>query len=289
MLAVYKKELKSYFNSMIGYIFIAFLLFLVSMFFCLYNLFYGSPLLRNTLSGVSFVFFIIVPVLTMRIMADEKRQKTDQLLYTAPVKISSIVIGKYMSMLTVLLIPILIIGIYPLIMGMYGKSSTSYAMDYISLLGFFLMGALYLSIGLFLSTLTESQVIAAVMTFAILMLTYFIGGLLSMVPGTAAASLVGFSIVLVVVGLLIYMMTKNVIVASVTACVLEIIMIVLYFAKKSLFEGAFTTVFSVFNCSSRLNNFLYGIFDISGIMYYVTGSILFIFLTVQAVQKSRYS
>lgn len=289
MIAIYKKELKSYFNSMIGYIFIAFLLFLVSMFFSLYNLYNGSPLLRNTLSGISFVFFIIVPVLTMRIMADEQRQKTDQLLYTAPVKISSIIIGKFLSMLTVLLIPILVIGVYPLIMGLYGKSSSSYAMDYISLLGFFLMGALYLSIGLFLSALTESQVIAAVMTFALLMLTYFIGGLLSLIPGTAAASLVGFSIVMVLIGLLIYMMTKNVIVAGVAASLLEIIMLVLYFVKKPLFESAFASVFSVLDCSSRLNSFLYGIIDVSGILYYVSGSILFIFLTVQAVQKKRYS
>lgn len=289
MLAVYKKELKTYFNSMIGYIFVAFIIFLVSVFFSLYNMYAGSPLLRNSLYRVSFVFFIIVPVLSMRIMADERRQKTDQLLYTAPVKITDIVLGKYLSMLTVLFVPIIVFCFYPLIMGIYGKSPATYAMDYIALLGFFLLGALYLAIGLFISSLTESQVIAAVLTFAVLMVTYFIGGLLTLIPGTAAASLAGFSIVIIVLALIIYAMTKNVLVSGLAACILEVAVVALYFMKNSLFEGAFAAVFSVFDCATKQNNFLYGLIDLTGVLYYISGCILFIFLTVQAVQKRRYS
>lgn len=289
MLAVYKKELRSYFNSMIGYIFVAFIIFLVSVFFSLYNLYAGSPLLRNSLYKVSFVFFIIVPILSMRIMADERRQKTDQLLYTAPVKITDIVVGKYLSMLTVLVIPMIVFSFYPLIMGIYGKSPSTYAMDYVALLGFFLLGALYLAIGMFLSSLTESQVIAAVLTFAVLMITYFIGGLLNFVPGTAEASLAGFSAVIIILALVIYLMTKNVLVAGLAACILEVVAVVIYFVKNSLFEGAFAKVFSILDCAAKQDNFLYGMIDLTGVAYYISGCILFIFLTVQAVQKRRYS
>lgn len=289
MLAVFKKELKSCFNSMIGYIFVAFLIFIVSMFFALYNLYAHSAYMRNAISGVAFILVIIMPILTMRVMAEERRQKTDQLLYTAPVKITDIVIGKYCALLVTYLIPIALFCFYPLIMKTYGKSPESMAMDYVALFGFFLIGSLYLSIGLFLSSITENQVIAAVMTFGVLLITYFIGSLLALIPGSAIASLIGFGIVIIAVALIIYGMTKHVIISTCFGIVAEIVLICVFFAKKSMFEGAFANVFSVLDCQSKLDNFLYGILDLTNVVYFVSGIVLFIFLTVQAVQKRRYS
>ena len=163
MNAVFKKELKSCFNSMIGYIFVAFMIFIVSMFFSLYNLYAGSSLIRNTLSGVSFILVIIIPILTMRVMAEERKQKTDQLLYTAPVKITDVVLGKYLAMEVTFLMPVILFCLYPFIMKIYGKTTESMTMDFVALVGFFLLGSLYVAIGLFLSAITESQVIAAVL------------------------------------------------------------------------------------------------------------------------------
>lgn len=289
MLAIYKKELKLYFNTMIGFVFIAFIVFLVSMFFCLYNLKAGNAFFSTSLSGVSFVFFIIMPILTMRIMAEEKKQKTDQLLYTAPVKITSIVLGKFFAMLTILLIPAALFLTYPLVLSLYGKSGASLTADYIAILGFVLFGALYLAIGLFISTMTESQVIAAVLTFGVLMFTYFTGALLLMIPGTAVASLIGFSVLVILVAFILYYLTKNVIVASVVGCLLEIVLVVLYFVKQTWFEGGFAKVFGVLDCSGRLQNFYAGVLDVNEILYFVSGCAIFIFLTVQAIQKKRYS
>lgn len=289
MLAVYKKELKLYFNTMIGFAFIAFIIFIVSMFFCLYNLTAGNSQFSTSLNGISFIFFIIMPILTMRIMAEEKRQKTDQMLYTAPVRITWIVLGKFFAMVTVLLIPCVLFLFYPLILELYGKTSQSLASDYIAILGFVLFGALYLAIGLFISTLTENQVIAAVLTFGILMFTYFIGTILLLVPGTAAASLIGFSVVVVVLSLVLYYMTRHVIVAAAAGCILEIALVILYFVKKTWFEGGFAAVFGVFDCSSRLTSLYSGVLDLNNILYYVSGCAVFVFLTIQAVQKRRYS
>lgn len=289
MLAIYKKELKLYFNTMIGFVFIAFLVFLVSMFFSLYNLNAGNASFSTSLNGVSFIFFIIMPILTMRIMAEEKRQKTDQLLYTAPVTITGIVLGKFFAMVTILLIPSALFMTYPLILSLYGKSQTSLISDYIAILGFVLFGALYLAIGLFISTMTESQVIAAVLTFGVLMFTYFAGTLLIMVPGTAVASLIGFSVIVIIAALILYYLTKNVIVASVSGCVLEIILVILYFVKKTWFEGGFAKVFSVLDCSGKLSNFYAGVLDLNEVLYFVSGCAIFVFLTVQAIQKKRYS
>lgn len=289
MLAILKKELRGYFNTVIGFAFIAFLVFLVSAFFCLFNIYAGNAVFSTSLNGVSFVFFIIMPILTMKIMAEEKKQKTDQLLYTAPVKITSIVMGKFFAMLTLLLIPAILFMTYPLIMTLYGKSSASMATDYIAILGFVLFGALYLAVGLFISTITESQVIAAVLTFIVLILSYFIGAFLVLIPGTAEASLIGFSAVVVLAGFILYYLSKNVIMACGAACVLEILLVVLYFVQPVWFEGGFAAVFGVFDCQSVVQKLYNGVLDLNSVLYFVSGCGIFIFLTVQAIQKKRYS
>ena len=212
MNAVFKKELKSCFNSMIGYIFVAFMIFIVSMFFSLYNLYAGSSLIRNTLSGVSFILVIIIPILTMRVMAEERKQKTDQLLYTAPVKITDVVLGKYLAMITVIGIPSVIFCIYPLIIKSQG---TAYlGVDYISILVFFLLGCVFAAIGMFLSSLTESQIIAFISTFGILLILYLWNGILTLLPSSAVSGLVGVLIVLTIVAFYIFHMTSNLMLAG---------------------------------------------------------------------------
>lgn len=289
MNAVFKKELKSCFNSMVGYIFVAFMIFIVSMFFSLYNLYAGSSLIRNTLSGVSFILVIIIPILTMRVMAEERKQKTDQLLYTAPVKITDVVLGKYLAMEVTFLMPVILFCLYPFIMKIYGKTTESMTMDFVALFGFFLLGSLYVAIGLFLSAITESQVIAAVFTFGILMITYFIGGILSFIPGSAIASLIGFAIVIIALALIVYAMTKHIIVSVAIGIIGEAALVITFLVNKTMFEGLFAKVFGVLDCASKLDNFLYGILDLTSVVYYLSGCAFFVFLTVQAVQKRRYS
>src|SRR5699024_8290311 len=119
MLAIYKKELRSYMTSMAGYVFIAFILLILGIYFTAYNMQYASPDFGFSLSSITFLFLIITPVLTMRILAEEKKNKTDQLLLTAPVPVWKIVMGKYLSMITIYLIPVFISSLYPFIMGRY--------------------------------------------------------------------------------------------------------------------------------------------------------------------------
>ena len=163
MLAIYKREVKAYLTSMLGYVFIALNLLLVGIYFTFYNLQYGYPYLDYTLSGVSFVFLVTTPILTMKVMADERRQKTDQLLLTAPITPGTIVAGKYLALVTIFLIPMAIICCYPLLLSSFGEVSLK--MAYTALLGYFLSGCAYLALGMFLSSITESPVLAAVITF----------------------------------------------------------------------------------------------------------------------------
>lgn len=233
MCAIYKKELRAYLTSMTGYIFMAVLLAVTSLYYVANCLVGGYPVFGAILSSVYFVLLIIVPVLTMRSMAEEKRQKTDQLLMTAPVSLWKIVLGKYLAMVTIFLIPMAILCLYPLILLQFG--SVSLPMAYTAILGYTLFGAACLAIGLFLSAVTESQVIAAVLTFGVL---FF----LNMASGIA-----------------------NVIGAG----------------------GLLASILNALCIYQPFINFVQGMFDLTGILYYVTVIVLALFLTVQLMQKKH--
>ena len=121
MLAIYKRELKSYFRSFIGLLFIAVTLFFLGLYFTVYNLLNGYPYFAYSVSSVIFLFMLSVPILTMRILAEEKRSKTDQLILTAPVSVGAVVMGKFLALVTIFLIPTLIACVYPLIMANFGS------------------------------------------------------------------------------------------------------------------------------------------------------------------------
>ena len=152
MLAVYKKELKQYFTSMLGFVFIAFFLVITGLYFMIFCLMNQMANFSYVMNGIQFLFVLSVPILTMKIIADENRQKTDQLLYTAPVSISKIIVGKYLALVSMFGIAILIVCLYPLLLSTFG--TVDFAIAYGSIFGFFLMGSAYIAIGLFISSLT---------------------------------------------------------------------------------------------------------------------------------------
>lgn len=182
MIAIYKRELKSYFHSFLGALFIGATLFLLGIYFAVYDLFMGYPYIGYALSSVVFLFLISFPILTMRILAEERHQKTDQLILTAPVSVSGIVVGKFLALATVFAIPVAIISIYPLILSIFG--TVSFGESYLAILGFFLYGLACIAIGVFISSLTESQVISAVLTFGALFLGYIMSGICNMISTT---------------------------------------------------------------------------------------------------------
>ena len=179
MKAIYKRELKSYFQSVIGCLFIGATLFMIGLYFTVYNLMYGYPQISYALQSVVFLFMLTVPVLTMRILAEERKNKTDQLILTAPVSVGKIVLGKYLALVTIYTIPCLIISIYPLILSLFG--SVPMGESYLALLAFYLYGLAAIAVGTFVSSLTESVVISAVVTFALLFLGFVMSGITSLI------------------------------------------------------------------------------------------------------------
>ncbi len=288
MLAIYKRELKSYFQSMTGPVFVAFLIAFTGIYFMAYNMTAGYPYFSYTLSGSLIVFIVGIPLITMRSFSEERKNKTDQLLLTAPVSLGQVVLGKYLAMVTVIAVPNVIFCIFPLIIKSQGTAYLT--VDYLSILVFFLLGCVYAAIGMFLSALTESQIIAFISTFGILLVLYLWDGILAMLPGSAVSGLVGVLVLLTVVAFYIWRMTENAVLSGGIELIGVIAGIVVYMVKSEVYENllsdslgklAIANVFTGITSNS--------IVDITGIALYLSFIAVFVFLTVQAIQKRRWS
>ena len=287
MLAIYKRELKSYLTSMVGYLFMFFVLLIAGIYFSAYQLSAAYPKFEYTLNAMTFVFLIAVPILTMRVLAEERKQKTDQLLLTSPVSVSGIVMGKYLALVTIYAIPIVVLATYPLIMSKFG--TVAFGSAYTALLGFFLLGSANIAIGVFFSAITESQVIAAVLTFVFLFAFYMMNGISSFFSQTSMSTAVAFGLLIVAIAIIIYTMIKNVLISVVIGAVGEIALVIVYVVKSSIFQGGIQKVLNVFNLSGHYDNFTKGVFDVTGIVYFISVIAICLFLTMQSIQKRRWN
>lgn len=287
MLAIYKKEIRSYFNSMIGYVFMAFFLVVIGIYFFVQNLFYGYANFEYTLSSITFIFVLLTPLLTMRLMAEENKQKTDQLLFTSPVTATSIVVGKLLAVFTLFALVMLITCLYPLILSKYG--TVPFAPAYAAIFAFTMLGAAYLSIGLFISSLTESQVVAAVISFVVFLFTMLMEGIAGIAPSDNKSAFGIFTVILLIICFLLYKMMKNLTIAVVVGILGEAGLVLAYLFKPTVFDGSVANVFGWLSVVTRFDNFYYGVFDVSGIVYYLSITFLFVFLTVQVIKKKRWS
>ncbi len=287
MSAIYRKELRSYLHGMTGAIFAGFILLIAGIYVAAFNFAQGYAQFEYSISSISFMFLPAIPVLTMRSLAEEKNTKTDQLLYTLPISMTNIIIAKYLAIVTVLAVPMVILGFVPLVMSMYG--SVHFTVAYSALFATFILGCALAAVGMFISSTTESQVIAAVVSIAVFFAFYMISGISSMIPTTAMASMILFGCVAVVVGILLYVLTKNIVVSASVGAVLVGIDVGLFLWKKTIFEGAFANALSALDVFGKANDFYNSIFDLSAVVYYLSVVILFVFFTIQSMDKKRWS
>ena len=235
MTAIYKRELKAYFCSMTGWLFLAANIFLSGLYFFALNLRFGYSSMANTVYSILFLLLITVPLLTMRMMSEERRQKTDQLILTSPVSVGKVVLGKYLAAATIFTISTLVIAVYPLILSRFG--TVSFGESYTALLAYYLYGLSCIAIGLFISSVTESQVIAAVLSFGALFLGYMMSSITGLISSTG---------------------------------------------------NLLTRILNVYDMTSRLENMMQGTLELKSVLYFITFTVVFLFLTVQSVQKRRY-
>lgn len=287
MIAVFKRELGAYFNSVLGYLFTAFVLIFAGIYTMVYNLSGYYVHFEYALEGISFIYMVAIPLLTMRSVAEEKRQKTDQLLYSLPMQLSHVILGKYLAMVAVLLLPCCVMALYPLILSQWG--AIPFASAYSTLLAFFLLGSCLIAVGLFISSITESQVSAAVITLVTVLILYFMSDLASFISSTGSASMIALSIVALIVTVVLYIMTHNVPVTLLFGIVSIGGVNVWYQQNPSAFSGLFEDIIAKLSLFDRFYTFVDGVFDLNHIVYYLSVIVVFLFLSVQAMEKRRWS
>lgn len=287
MIAVLKHELRLYFHSLTAYVFGAFLLAFVGIGAMLYNIQAAVSNFEFVLSFGSLVFVVIVPILTMRVIAEERKQKTDQLLYALPITTTQVILGKYLALLVVYLIPLALISLYPLLFAQFGEVylPTSYG----SILAFFVLGAALIALGVFISSLTDNQGFAAGIGIAAILLNYYSVSLSEYISSTAFGSLAALCVLVVLLAMLVKYLTKNETLAYFGAGGLLVLIMGFYMYDPTKFEGLLPQVMADLSLFERFYVFVNGVFDMAAIVYYLTAIIFFLFLAVQSLEKRRYN
>jgi len=289
MLAIISKEIKSFFNTMLGFAFVGFYLLILGIYFYLYHFAYSTSSFQYVLSAMSIFFIIFIPVLTMKAMAEESKNKTDQLLLTSPLSVEKVVLGKYFGILSVYGIAIVITLFYPLIVGDIAGATMNYKIAYYSILGYFLLGASFLAIGLFISSLTDSMVLSAVVTFVVVLLTIFMNNFAEKIPNGNRETWIILSAIGLVISFLIYLLVKDYIITGTFAVIVEATLLIIYIAKSTLYDNVIIKVVKALSVSAAFENFIRGNFNLSDIVYYLSIISVFVFLTMQMVKKKRWN
>ncbi len=287
MTAVLKHELKNYFHSLTAYVFGAGLLLAVGLGALRYNLQAAVSNFEFALSYFSIVLAVIVPILTMRVIAEERKQRTDQLLYALPITTTQVIVGKYLALLTVYLIPLCVIAVYPLIFSQFGDVYllTSYG----SILAFFLMGAALIALGVFISSLTDNQGFAAGIGIAVILLNYYSVSLSEYVSSTVFGSVAALCVLVLALGAVIKYLTKNENLAYAVCFVLIAAIAIVAFMDNTKFEGLLPAVMTKLSLFDRFTGFVNGVFDMTSVVYYASVAVFFLLLSVQSLEKRRYN
>lgn len=234
MKAIFTRELSSYFKAPIGYVFLAAAFLFSGFFFWSFSLSVGSTDISNVFLGMFYVYMIFVPLLTMRLMAEDNRQKTDQLLLTAPISLFGLVFGKFLAAYAIFMLTDLIMLLYGVVLSFF--TSVNWIMILGNFVALALIGAVFVSAGLFVSTLTESQMIAAIGSFALNLVLMLITTIASVIP-------------------------------------VKLISDVLL--SLSIFD--------------RYYEFTTGIFSLANVLFFLSVTVIFQFLTVRVLEKRRWA
>lgn len=287
MIAIVKKELRSYFHGMMGWVFFALILLTFGIYTAVLSLSKGYADFSLVPYNAQFVYLIAIPLLTMRSLSEERRAHTDQLLYSSSLSSADIVLGKYLTSVVMLALPLAVCCLYPLVLSGYGRVALGTA--YTTMLAFFLLGCALSAIGLFFSAITTNPFVSAAVTFCALLFCYFASDLGSLLSVSILAALLFFSVLALAVAALLRVLTKNWLAAGIAFAVLEAALLLIYFLAPGLLDGSVAWAFSGVALFAKLESFSNGILDLTALVQYLFLAGLFVFFAIQAVEKRRWS
>ena len=284
---IYDREFNSSFHSLYGYVFTAFVLLVTGMYVsgdCLRG---GSANFAAVVGSMSFIYLITIPILTMRVFAEERRQRTEQLLYALPVSMGEVVIGKYLALISVLAVPTVIMAFYPPVLAFFGD--VDLLSSYCALIGYYLCGCALCAVGIFLSSLADNQAVAAGMCFVAMLLLFFLSSLANLVSTSASATLLAAAVLLLLLGVLTYTLTRSKKAAIAITGALELLLVMAYLFFKDHFTGVFPALMKKLSVFDRYYVFLDGIFDLTGLVYILSFISIFLLLTTLSMEKRRWN
>ena len=290
MIAIFKREVRSSFHGMIGYVLTAFMLAATAIYFIALNLGYGlTDFGYYTLCRTVFVLLLYIPVLTMRCFAEERRTRTDQLLLTSPVSVWEIVLGKFFALCVIFALPCLADAVMILVLAALGATGTATLANLAALLCYYLMGCAAIAIGVFLSSLTENQIIAAVAGVAALLLAYMMPSLRSLFNAGSAVALAVFTAIAGAASLMAGLRTRSFILGCLTFAALCLGLTGLFLLQSAWLTEAFSAVLSVLCFFTPFEDFVNNSFSLPTLVYYLTVTGMFLFFTAQSIEKRRWN
>ncbi|MBQ6376762.1 MAG: Gldg family protein [Lachnospiraceae bacterium] len=290
MTAVYRREIRGCLTTMTGAVSAAVMLLLAGLMFRYYNLQSGLLTYHYALSGSTLIFYIVIPVLTMRVFSEERSKKTDRMLFSYPVRVTEIVAGKYLALVTVFAVPVLFMAANPLIMRAFGRETLVW--DYSCLFAFFLMGCAYLAVGMFFSSCTENAVVAAILATFFVFLTQMLGAVIPSVSASGTVSLLFLYALSLLAGVLVFSFTRNLPVSLSAVLLLVLLFTGTYFAVPAWYSGRTGSILRVLDFEAHFTEFSGGVFSLSGIVYfvsYIAAGLFFTWVRFAAGKDEKFS
>lgn len=287
MIAIFKREFKSYYSGMMGWLLTGVMLLFGGLYFTAANLQGGYTNFTISLYSFVIVLLIFIPLLCMRSFAEEKRSKTDQLLLTSPVSVSGIVLGKYLALLAMFAVPVAIFSLYPLIMLMLG--GVDLVASYAGILGYFFMGAACIAVCMYLSTLTENQIITALSGFGVLLVAYLLPSIQTLFTTGSGLAMAAFVVILLAVSVIVGLRSRSLTLGAGVFLVGFVLLTILFNTKSAALTSAFTSVLGALALFEPFLEFVNGLFSVTALVYYLGVIVLFLFLTGQALEKRRWN
>lgn len=286
MTSIIKKELQQYFTTMSGYVFLTAFILTTALVFVTNNVLGLSSDYASTLFSTLSIFLVLIPLLTMRLFSEEAKQKTDQLLYTSPIKISSIVLGKFISALVLFLVGLLITLTFPIILNNYGDVLTPLLLA--SIFGYILLIGCFISVGIFVSSITDNQITAGFITFATVFLFFILNTIIGSLPSDRLSAVIFLSFIAFICSVITLDSTKSRVFALLTFLLLMGLLILTFILNPVLFDNGIYKILSWFSLLGRFEGFVIGVIRLSDVIYYISFIAIFIYFTISNIEKRRW-
>lgn len=289
MKAIFKKEFASFFKSPLGFVFIGVFEAIFGIYFVMTVYSGVAEYGAYVLNGVSSFLIFLLPLLSMRSLSEESKNRTDQMLLTAPIKSWDIILGKFFAQMVVVVIALAVTFIQPLVLVVVYSAAVDWAVTICGYIGIVLLCAILLAIGMFISSLTDSQLIAAIATIALFLVLTLLNGVSTAFPTDALFSFVIILIILLAVTFILYKNLKAILPAAVVGGVLIVGATVVYFVYSDFYEGLLATIVSWLNPMTRYWALYDGVLKISTVVFFFAASFFFLFLANQRLEKKRWA